>query len=185
VWGAKVVNATVRVGIQGADFTLQPDAAEQPTLSGPGERPPRSLALSSLHHFDPDFGQFRYLRPCASVMGCCHLFRTETLERLGGFDLRFSPSQFDDVDHDLRLLAKGMPAVFQGHCTVGHRRPYPHLANVSWEQARASEAHHYALRAKHTRGMDALLAKQESVLLADLDAKWRRLLENGAVTLAS
>lgn len=182
VWGAKVVNATVRQGIQGADFTLQPDAGEQPSLGTPGENPPKSIALSALHHFDPDYGQFRYMRPCASVMGCCHLFRTATLEKLGGFDLRFSPSQFDDVDHDLRLLSQGMPAVFQGHCAVGHRRPFPHLANVSWEQAKAAEANHYKLRAKHTAHMTTLLAQQESILLEDLNGKWRRLLESGALS---
>ncbi|MFW5735462.1 MAG: glycosyltransferase family 2 protein, partial [Oceanidesulfovibrio sp.] len=185
VWGVKVVNATVRAGIQGADFTLQPDAEEQPSLGSPGERPPRPLALSALHHFDPDYGQFRYMRPCASVMGCCHLFRTATLEQLGGFDLRFSPSQFDDVDHDLRLLAAGMPAAYQGHCTVGHRRPFPHLANVSWEQAKSAEANHYKLRAKHSAHMDRLLSRQESLLLADLNAKWRRLLSSGALRLGS
>lgn len=183
VWGAKVVNATVREAIQGADFTLEPDPGEQPSLGAQGEKVPSLLALSALHHFDPDYGQFRYMRPCASVMGCCHLFRTSTLEKSGGFDLRFSPSQFDDVDHDLGLLAAGTAPVYQGHLAVGHRRPFPHLANITWEQAKAAEANHYKLRAKHTAHMAKLLSKQEALLLDDINAKWRRLMDGGVIAL--
>lgn len=68
----------------------------------------------------PDWGQYALTRPCATVTGCCHLFLTETLTATGGFDLRFSPSQYDDLDHDLRRLGQGRVAVCAGELVVVH-----------------------------------------------------------------
>jgi hypothetical protein len=38
----------------------------------------------------------------------------------GGFDLRYSPSQYDDLDHDIRLLLAGRIPVYQGNLAVSH-----------------------------------------------------------------
>ncbi|SDB48135.1 Glycosyl transferase family 2 [Desulfonatronum thiosulfatophilum] len=63
-----------------------------------------------------DLGQFDYRRPCLSVMGCCHLFDLKKWERLGlpGFDVRFSPSQVDDLEHDIQIWKAGGQAVYDG-----------------------------------------------------------------------
>ncbi len=108
VWGCKVVDAHSPGTLQSVDLHLRPETA------------PRRIEVSHLHLQEPDLGQFDYLRPCASVTGCCHLFRTQTLLEAGGFDIRFSPTQFDDLDHDLRLLRKGLSPVFSGHLKVLH-----------------------------------------------------------------
>lgn len=50
-----------------------------------------------------DRGQCNYIRACASVTGCCHLFRSEDLQQ-NAFALSLSPSQYDDLEHDLRAL---------------------------------------------------------------------------------
>ena len=70
---------------------------------------------------DPDCHDLAFLRPCASVTGCCHLFRTEALAA-EGFALPFSPSQYDDAERDLRMLFKGQTACYTGFCTVGHAK---------------------------------------------------------------
>ena len=56
----------------------------------------------------PDWGAYGLTRPCATVTGCCHLFPTDVLAATGGFDLRFSPTQYDDLDHD--RYGPGYPA---------------------------------------------------------------------------
>ena len=67
-----------------------------------------------------DFGLFNYIRPCASVTGCCHMFRTANLLQHGGFNLSFSPSQCDDVERDLRLAAEGLYVCYSGLGSAYH-----------------------------------------------------------------
>ena len=109
VWGCKVVDLPVPARIQNTDIHFLESGEDAP-------------AFSSLCTQDLDFGQFDYLRPCLSVTGCCHLFRTSELLASGGFDIRFSPTQYDDLDHDLRLAGAGRMPVYQGHLRVAHAR---------------------------------------------------------------
>ena len=69
-----------------------------------------------------DLGQYDHLRPCLSVMGCCHLLHRPRLERLGvpGFDVRFAPSQVDDIEHDLQIWKAGGRVLFDGRAAVVH-----------------------------------------------------------------
>ncbi|MDO9632802.1 MAG: glycosyltransferase [Humidesulfovibrio sp.] len=118
VYGCKVVDVDNPACVQNADLHIRPGASGEPRSAEAGN----GLALSDLHLLEPDCGQFDYLRPCVSVTGCCHLFRTRILADCGGFDIALSPSQFDDLEHDLRLNLKGRPAVYQGHLSVRHAR---------------------------------------------------------------
>lgn len=118
VYGCKVRDAANPAVIQNADLHLRPLLGVPPPARDVG----CAVALSDLHLQEPDYGQFDHLRTCVSVTGCCHLFRVETLRASGGFDLALSPSQLDDMDHDLRLGAGGSHAVCQGHLAVGHAR---------------------------------------------------------------
>jgi hypothetical protein len=84
----------------------------------------------------PDFGQFSYLRPAVSVTGCCHLLTRANLDSAGLFDLRFSPSQFDDFERDLRSCTKGLYPLYQGHLRVRHVKRSGVVAGTSpWQQA--------------------------------------------------
>ncbi|WP_051434335.1 glycosyltransferase family 2 protein [Desulfonatronum lacustre] len=67
-----------------------------------------------------DLGQFDYRRPCLSVMGCCHLFDLKKWNRLGvpSFDIRFSPSQVDDLEHNIQIWKAGGQAVYDGRVAV-------------------------------------------------------------------
>lgn len=76
-----------------------------------------SLARPS-HQFDT--GLYDFLRPTRSVMGCQHMFRTSALREEPFFDIRFSPSQVDDIDHDLLLCLKGHEVLYCGQVGCVH-----------------------------------------------------------------
>ncbi len=71
---------------------------------------------------EPDLGLHAYVRRAASVTGCCHLLSRKGLERVGGFDVRYNPSQLDDLERDLRLGLARLPAVYDGSLAVAHHR---------------------------------------------------------------
>ncbi len=71
-----------------------------------------------------DLGQFDYRRPCLSVMGCCHLLNRNRCQKLDipGFDVRFSPSQVDDLEHDIQVWKAGGKVLYDGRVRVVHRQ---------------------------------------------------------------
>ncbi|MEW5773903.1 MAG: glycosyltransferase [Thermodesulfobacteriota bacterium] len=69
-----------------------------------------------------DTGLYDVVRPADNVMGCCHLLRTAHLEGVPGFDIRYSPSQVDDVAHDLELRLAGRRVLFCGPVTCVHHQ---------------------------------------------------------------
>ncbi|OGR36328.1 MAG: hypothetical protein A2051_02000 [Desulfovibrionales bacterium GWA2_65_9] len=91
---------------------------------------PNPFRLCDAHLQGPDWGLFDFVSPCASVTGCCHLFRRAALidstdaapAAGGGFSLALGPSQYDDFERDLRMLDSGANAVYQGHLRVRHRK---------------------------------------------------------------
>lgn len=97
-----------------------------------------------------DMGQFDVPRPCLTVMGCCHCFHMERTSRLGipGFDLRFSPSQVDDIEHDLQVWKAGGQVVYDGNV------PVVHLQDTGKTRSRAATgqayANHFKMEAKFT-----------------------------------
>ena len=98
------------------------------------------LSMSTPANLVRDTGLYTFIRPSMNVMGCLHLLRTEALEKVGGFDLRFSPSQIDDIDHDLCACLKGYKIVYCGtvrcehhQCSgVGVNRDRTTLSNASF-----------------------------------------------------
>jgi GT2 family glycosyltransferase len=141
VWGARVVDFSRPAHVQSADVFLDPTPGE------PGEGT-RRFELSSVHHQSLDRGQFAFLRPCATVTGCCHLFRTPELLAQGGFDLRYSPSQYDDLDHDIRLLLAGKTPVYQGHLAVRHFKSTGSQGGAGQSQYSVGWANQYKLHQK-------------------------------------
>lgn len=99
-----------------------------------------------------DFGQYDHRRPCLSVMGCCHLFDKAACARLGipDFDLRFSPSQVDDLEHDIQVWKAGGRVLYDGRVQVVHRqdagRAAP-LSDASWGHVWGN---HYKMERKFT-----------------------------------
>ena len=168
VWGCKVVDLAQPGRIQSTEINL---------LDGQGGTP----AFSSLCTQDLDFGQFDTVRPCLSVTGCFHLFRTAVLRECGDFDIRFSPTQYDDLDHDLRLWGMGRAAVCQGNLAVRHARLSGSLLRQNVAATANSEANLRKLAAKHPpEERRALMEKTQAALLEDLLLKIGAMSGEGA-----
>lgn len=66
---------------------------------------------------------YDFVRECRNVMGCQHLLRTEAINDIpAGFDIRFSPSQVDDIDHDVCLCLKGWKVMYTGLVACIHHQ---------------------------------------------------------------
>lgn len=67
-----------------------------------------------------DNNLYDFTRETENVMGCCHMFSRQALVDVPLFDLRFSPSQMDDIAHDLDLRLKGYKVVYCGLASCVH-----------------------------------------------------------------
>ena len=169
VWGCRVVDDQAPHILQSVDYHLKPARHED---HGQGA----TVSISDLHFTTTDQGQFSYLRPCLHVTGCCHLFSTPKLLECGDFDLRFSPSQFDDLDRDIRSGLKGLPAIYQGHLSVRHMMHSGKLSRKNPDQIGAMLGNRYKLQHKYTGEEFEGLAEWEAALLEkDLLAKIDRM----------
>ena len=122
-----------------------------------------------------DNGLYDFTRRTMSVMGCCHLLRGKALREVPGFDIRFSPSQGDDIEHDLAVCLAGWSVVYTGRVACVHHQN----SGVSWKpsaaitRARAGNVigNDIKLCAKHAGNLERL----RELALAD-----RRRAESGA-----
>jgi hypothetical protein len=146
VWGCKVVDHFNPLLIQGADSHLLADPAATMDLA---RAAPHPFRLSDLHIRTLDGGGFDFMRPCASVMGCCHLFRTRTLVESGGFAIQLSPSQYDDMEHDLRLCEVGTFPVYQGHLAVRHKKRTGAASRTSMQEQGNALGNKYKMQTMH------------------------------------
>jgi len=69
-----------------------------------------------------DTGLYDVIREARVVMGCQHLLRVASLADAPTFDIRYSPSQIDDTDHDLQLCLAGWKVVYCGTVACVHRQ---------------------------------------------------------------
>ena len=123
-----------------------------------------------------DLGLHDYSRPCLSVTGCCHMMDRERALELGGFDLRFNPSQFDDFDLDLRNALAGGQAFYAGGTGIMHCQ----RSSLSQADSEAKRGHIQGnmlkLNTKYTPQQKAeLLRRNRELLWDDLLAKTRDL----------
>lgn len=170
--GCRIVSATPPPCLQSADYQLFAPSGRAGTIRDLPEH---------VNVFDNcagalDFGLFTYARPAAHVSGCCHALRVEVLREHGGFDIRFSPTQFDDLDRDLRSAAAGRPAVYAGDVAVAHVQ-HSSLAKAKGPAAMGQVfGNKIKLEGKHRReAMDAVFRAGLEALWDDLGRKWRRL----------
>jgi GT2 family glycosyltransferase len=82
----------------------------------------RKIRFTNNAPMNLDLGQFDGRRPCLSVMGCCHMFDRRKLARLGvpDFDVRFTPSQVDDLERDIQIWKHGGRVLYDGRVEVVH-----------------------------------------------------------------
>ncbi len=69
-----------------------------------------------------DNGFYDIIRSTSNVMGCCHMFSQKALQSVPDFDIRFSPSQLDDIAHDLELKLKGFDVLYCGKVACIHHQ---------------------------------------------------------------
>ncbi|WP_027720255.1 glycosyltransferase family 2 protein [Maridesulfovibrio zosterae] len=184
VWGCKVVDYNFSAVMQSVDLhIIQPKGDEG---AGPevdlAQIAPNPFRVSDIHHQLLDAGYFDFMRPCASVTGCCHLFRTAKLLDNGGFSLFLSPSQYDDMEHDLRSCLKGEFAVYQGHLRILHRKKTGTSSRVSVAQEGNALGNKYKMQAMHPRSeILQIMADEEGLLQSDLIRKLESLCEKGVL----
>ncbi len=158
VWGCKVVDYTGPARVQCGEHNLTPL---------PGER--QEVLMSTIMLQDGDFGQADYIRPCTSVTGCVHLFRTDKLLENGPFDLRFSPTQYDDLERDLRMVLGGGYAVYQGFLAIPHKRKSGRMSEAGRPESGNATANMHKLLAKYTpEEFETMAANMDRVLLNDV-----------------
>ena len=130
VLGCRIVDHTPPQRTQCADFFLLPQ--EQGTRSFLDLQEHIFLHCDSMGSSDSLLTA--YTRPCLSVSGCCHWLRLDKYP--SGFDVRFSPSQFDDPERDMRVALAGQEVLYVGQTRIRHMQ-------------------HSSLRQAHTRARSA------------------------------
>lgn len=161
LWGCRVADYERVANLQQVDLNILPSS---------GEGVP--FQMSEAHLSAHDFGQFSYLRPAGAVTGCCHLFRAEALLGSGGFDIRFSPSQYDDLDHDLRLSLAGKKIVYQGHLAVEHMKVSGRSVAVDPVSAGSAAGNLRKLQSKYSEKETGILREKSlGVMEKDFYAK--------------
>ncbi len=186
-WGCKVVDAALPRIIQSADLHLKPGQPPDPAspytmapVSADPELTPGQIRTTDAHLETLDFGQFDTLRPCLSATGCCHLFRTAELRAAGGFDIRFSPSQYDDLDRDLSSSLAGKPVIYTGHLTVPHLKRTGEAAKTSQAATGNGLGNRHKLNHKHPKAaVDRLLAFDLATMIEDIETKQETLRQLG------
>ena len=131
--GCAIVDMDVPRDHQSADFNLYPPHLGQSSLPDVKER----LFVCESCRGTADFGLFAYTRPCLSVSGCCHLLSRQAIDAAGPFDIRFNPTQFDDLERDIRSFLAGYPAIYDGTVRVAHKQG----SSLAKAQTQAQVAH--------------------------------------------
>ncbi len=161
--GCRITAATPPHGLQSADYNIFPSP---PRVTEAGSLPNRVLMFDNCAG-SVDTGLFTYVRPCLSVSGCCHLVSMAAVARAGGFDLRYTPSQFDDLDRDLRSALAGMPALYAGTLAVKHVQHSSLARSQTTRQIGHVMGNKLKLDTKYSDDELAALGRENSRLLWD------------------
>lgn len=99
-----------------------------------------------------DCGQFDYVDIVDHVIGCLHIYDRKLLfDEIGLFDIRFSPCQFVDIDHHLRIRLAGYPIIYNGFISFRHLRAMGMKARADGDLQGNSFGNIYKLLHKHER----------------------------------
>ncbi|MEG2173163.1 MAG: glycosyltransferase family A protein [Desulfovibrionaceae bacterium] len=138
--GCRITGHEAPYTVQGADFFLLPPEQGDKSFVDIDE----NLHLHCASMGTVDTVLSRYTRPCLSVSGCCHWIRMSSIAAYGDFDVRFSPSQFDDAERDMRSVLHGGTVLYCGQISIRH------VQHSSLKQAhnRAKAAHIFGNKLK-------------------------------------
>ncbi len=179
VWGGKIVDHHAPHVIQSADLHMVMAAGTEEEIAAafsPVHAHAVPFNVTDIHAQMADVGGFDYMRPCVSVTGCCHLFRTAELMAAGDFSLSLSPSQYDDLEHDLRMALQGRYCVYTGFLPVQHMKRTGKATRMSPGQFGNGLGNKYKLHALYGRqDVERIMQSENGVLEQDLLEKAQRL----------
>jgi len=73
------------------------------------------------HRDEQDIGQYDFITNIPDyVTGCFSVFKKEIFDKVGLFDIRYSPSQCVDIDHSIRIRKAGYDIFYNGNISVVH-----------------------------------------------------------------
>jgi GT2 family glycosyltransferase len=123
-WFLTVAEGDPKIGVVGSKIVFPGRPAKLQYLFRYVSVAVNDLLRLSVHAPDNQFdnGCYDFIRETRSVMGCLHLLRVDALRAVPNFDLRFSPSQVDDIDHDLCLCLEGFKIMYCGLVTCVHHQ---------------------------------------------------------------
>ncbi|SKA74586.1 Glycosyltransferase, GT2 family [Paucidesulfovibrio gracilis DSM 16080] len=163
VVGCRIVSASPPPAVQSADYHLLEPGRGGRTFQECED----NVVVFENSGNALDFGLYDYCRPAVSVSGCCHLLRLRGVEQVGDFDIRFSPTQFDDLERDLRVNLAGLRVVYDGGLVVRHVQH----SSLAKAQSLSSAAHIFGnrmkLEGKYRRAEIMELAQKHTALLWD------------------
>ncbi len=169
--GCRIVDQAAPMTLQSIDLHFK--AAVDNNGEFTAEAPFKFMAP---HLMMPDFGQYSYMRPATSVTGCCHLLTRQSLDGTGLFDLRYSPSQFDDFERDLRSALEKRLCVYQGHLRVAHIKRSGSVINMSNWQIANAEGNMRKLSLSYPPAKVAEISRLDLISLrADLEKRMAKL----------
>ncbi|MCR9243868.1 MAG: glycosyltransferase [bacterium] len=90
--------------------------SESPALqAGPSRQWPSDLPLDTEQH-----ERASGLARVTTLRGCCNVYRRSVFATIGLLDPRFSPSQFDEWDHQVAAAVRGYEILYDGSTSVHH-----------------------------------------------------------------
>ncbi|OGW82610.1 MAG: hypothetical protein A2Z83_05870 [Omnitrophica bacterium GWA2_52_8] len=78
------------------------------------------LPFGSVGREEIDRGQRDYLKEVDALPGPCWLVPRHVINKVGGFDERFFPSQYEDIDYCLRVRQAGFKIFYHGGVKIIH-----------------------------------------------------------------
>ncbi|NDV25686.1 glycosyltransferase family 2 protein [Desulfovibrio sp. JC010] len=173
--GCRITSTGTPRSLQSADYHLFPPGNGSSQIEGLTEH--IKVFDSCRNGFD--YGQFSYTRPAMHVSGCCHMLNMEAIHKCGDFDVRFNPTQFDDLERDLRAALGGYEHVYAGQLRIGHIQ-HSSLAKAGNVRSMAQVfGNKIKLESKYSEhDLNNLFGKDLAMLWQDVERKWKELAES-------
>ncbi|HAS89465.1 MAG TPA: glycosyltransferase family 2 protein [Desulfovibrio sp.] len=173
--GCRITSTGAPRSLQSADYHLFPPGNGTSQIEGLTER---VMVFDSCRN-GFDYGQFSYTRPAIHVSGCCHMLNMEAVHQCGDFDVRFNPTQFDDLERDLRATLGGYEHIYAGQLRIGHIQ-HSSLAKASNVRSMAQVfGNKIKLESKYSgHDLNVLFGKDMTMLWQDVERKWKELADN-------
>ncbi|SMF19250.1 glycosyltransferase family 2 protein [Desulfovibrio gilichinskyi] len=172
--GCRITSTTVPTSIQSADYHIFPPGAGTSQIEGLTER----IMVFDNCRSAFDYGQFSYTRPAVHVSGCCHMLNLEAINKSGPFDVRFNPTQFDDLERDLRAYLSGCNHIYAGQLRIGHIQ-HSSLAKASNIKGMAQVfGNKIKLESKFSeQDINNIFSSDLLSIWSDIERKWKELAE--------